>query len=318
LCGYKGVGERRSGAIRHTFSYHAYSFPYTALENNPLNPRKSSGTLKKLFHARLRRARQWAGAPVERRIGRKGAKIVPVRGEVDYGREMSAPEMLREGQQRFWLRQGSSAELPLEDGSVDFIVTDPPYFDSVQYSDLATFFRVWLRRMLPDGSQPGIRWVYDLDGSAVASHNNSNGQLEEERLYEAVLGRIFGECYRVLRKENGRLVFTYHHWNPEGWAAITVGLKRAGFVLVNRYVVHSENPISVHIAGFKALTDDAILVLAPVEAGIEAEWERPERIDMAESARFCRDCGTLLGWLLGSGLGEEEIYGEWRGMLGVG
>jgi adenine-specific DNA methylase len=122
----------------------------------------------------------------------------------------------------------------------------------------------------------------------------------------------------VLRKENGRLVFTYHHWNPEGWAAITVGLKRAGFVLVNRYVVHSENPISVHIAGFKALTDDAILVLAPVEAGIEAEWERPERIDMAESARFCRDCGTLLGWLLGSGLGEEEIYGEWRGMLGVG
>src|SRR5690606_1221384 len=41
LCGYKGMGQRRPGAIRHTFSLHAYSFPYTALENNPLFPRRA-------------------------------------------------------------------------------------------------------------------------------------------------------------------------------------------------------------------------------------------------------------------------------------
>jgi adenine-specific DNA methylase len=134
------------------------------------------------------------------------------------------------------------------------------------------------------------------------------------------MGQIFGECHRVLRKglsgaENGRLIFTYHHWNPESWAAITLGLKRAGFVLVNRYVVHSENPISVHIAGFRALTDDTILVLAPKEAGVGAEWERPEQVNTAESAAFCHDCGTLLGWLLTAEVAEREVNIIWQEMI---
>jgi hypothetical protein len=314
LCGYKGSAARRSGAIRHAFSYHAFYFPYMALENNPLNSRKSSGTLKKLFHSRLRRARRWAERPVERLIGQNGNGTVKkvVEGETDYGREVSGPEAFQERGRQFWLRQGSSTELPLADNSVDFIVTDPPYFDSVQYSDLATFFRVWLEKMLPEGTQDGICWSYDLNGSAVAEHK-SNGIVDEKRLYEGVMGRSFGECHRVLKKEGGRLIFTYHHWNPESWAAITAALKRTGFVLVNRYVVHSENPISVHIAGFRALTDDTILVLAPKEAGIEVQWERPERVNTAESAAFCQDCGTLVGWLLGmDGLLEDEIYQVWE------
>lgn len=46
LCGYKGWYKRRPGAIRHVFALHAYSFQYTVLENNPVNPRKSSGNLQ--------------------------------------------------------------------------------------------------------------------------------------------------------------------------------------------------------------------------------------------------------------------------------
>ena len=238
-----------------------------------------------------------------------------IEDEVDYGRQVSRPEELQEGLRQFWLRQGSSVELPLADDSVDYIVTDPPYFDSVQYSDLATFFRVWLEKMLPEGSQKGICWSYDLNGSAVAEHK-SNGIVDEERLYEGVMSRIFGECYRVLKKHQGRLIFTYHHWNPESWAAITAALKRAGFVLVNRYVVHSENPISVHIAGFRALTDDTILVLAPREAGTQVEWERPVGVNTAESAAFCHDCGTLLGWLLNQNGTINKFYDVWEEMLG--
>ncbi len=326
LSGYKGTAVRRSGAIRHAFSHHAYYFPYMALENNPLNPRKSSGTLQKLFHARLRRARKWADRPVERLIelngngsgsaNGNGAVKKAIEGEVDYGREVTETVGLLEGERRFYLRQGSSADLPLADNSVDYIVTDPPYFDSVQYSDLATFFRVWLEKMVPQNGANGIRWSYDLNGSAVALHRSNNGYVKDERPYEHLISQIFGECQRVL-KGDGRLIFTYHHWNPESWAAITIALKRAGFVLVNRYVVHSENPISVHIAGFRALTDDVILVLAPRGTGVEGIWERPERVNTAESAAFCRDCGTLLGWLLTADIGEDEVYGVWEEQLTV-
>ena len=45
------------------------------------------------------------------------------------------------------LTQGSAANLfDLDDGSVTAVVVDPPYTDNVQYSELADFFYVWLKR----------------------------------------------------------------------------------------------------------------------------------------------------------------------------
>ncbi len=305
LCGYKGADKRRPGAIRHTFSHHAYSFPYTALENNPLYPGKASGTLQKLFHDRVRRARRWALQPRERIVKGGVSRVVTLHGEVDVGTEVSQTADLRSGSRRFLLIQGSSTSLNLDADSIDYVVTDPPYFDSVQYSDLAAFFRVWLKRLLPTEAQ----WDYDYAESAVDPHTNDGGQ------YTQVLTGIFAECRRLLRKDRGRLIFTFHHWNPKGWAALTLVLKRACFVLLNRYVVHSENPVSVHIANLKALTHDAILVLAPVETGLARPWELPSTIDKSDSFRFCEDCATALGWMLNADLADVEIERRWGKLL---
>jgi putative DNA methylase len=301
LCGYKGArhGER-PGAIRHTFSYHAYSFPYTALENNLLFPWQASGTLQKLFHDRIRRARRWAAAPRERHLNGSGPRFQPVRGEREIGEEADRSADLGDGG-RFLLQHGSAVALDLPDASVDYIVTDPPYFDSVQYADLAAFFRVWLQQLLPDAAQ----WHYELEQSAVDPHANGNGQ------YSAVLSAIFCESRRVLRHERGRLIFTFHNWKPQGWAALTLALQRAGFALTNRYVVHAENQASVHIANMRALVHDAILVLAPREAGLGRVWQRPAAVDMTDSARFTEDCATLLGWLLQEQLPEREVSRVW-------
>ena len=307
LCGYKGKNKRRAGAIRHTFSHHAYSFPYTALENNPVYPRKASGTLQKLFQSRIRNGRLWAKKPRERSFATKKAQFVEILGETDGGIEVTdVVEMRPEVEPRFLLLQGSSTQLDLPDNSVDFIVTDPPYFDSVQYSDLAAFFRVWLRHLLPDAAE----WLYDTQNSAVDPH-----QLDSESRYTELMTGIFGECRRVLKEENGRFIFTFHHWNPKGWAALTVALRKAGFALVNRYVVYSENPISVHISGMKALLHDAILVFAPAEQ-VDKVWQRPSQINQTDSEQFCYDCGTLLGWLLQEGLAETAVLALWQEALG--
>jgi len=306
LCGYKGSGARRPGAIRHAFTYHAYSFPYTALENNPLYGRRASGTLENLFHGRILRGRQWAQQPVERRpISGRRSCAVPIPDEVDAGTEVMRFEELSDGRRRFLLIQGSSTELDLPDGSVDFIVTDPPYFDSVQYSDLAAFFRVWLRQLLPESDG----WSYELDQSAVEPTTNGSGED-----YTAILSGIFAECARVLKTENGRLIFTYHHWNPKGWAALTLALKRAGFGLVNRYVVHAENLVSRHIVGQNALVHDVILVCAPAPEAAR-EWAAVTAVTLTDSYQFCYDCGSVLGWLLGAGLSEGEIESAWRELL---
>jgi putative DNA methylase len=307
LCGYKGAGIRRPGAIRHVFSHHAYSFPYTALENNPVFSAKRSGTLQRLFHDRILRAGEWALEPVERYVEGHTHRKVKLRGEIDGGEPVSDWSSLAEGQRRFLVLQQDATTLSVPEGTVDYVVTDPPYYDSVQYSDLSTFFRVWLRLFLPQETD----WRYDPLTSAV-----SEGDVPGKSKYGRVLGEIWEKCYQALHKKHGRLIFTFHHWDPEAWAELTMSLKRAGFVLSNRWVVFSENPASVHIRDLRALKHDVILVLKPATAGDRLpRWPEPAGVDTSDSYGFCRDCGAALGWFLSTNIGEQQIRAQWQRLL---
>jgi len=307
LCGYKGGDIRRPGAIRHVFSHHAYSFPYTALENNPIFSGNTSGTLNRLFNDRIIRAGQWAVSPLETQIWDGNRVKIRIKGEMDAGEPTNDWEDLKKGERRFAIFQGDAASIDIPQEIADFVVTDPPYYDSVQYSDLSNFFRVWLNRFLPLDSD----WHYNPVESAVSEGNGSDGHR-----YCTALSGIWKNCFRALNKEHGRLIFTFHHWRPDAWAELTLSLKNAGFVLVNRYVVFSENPISVHIKGLNSLKHDTILVLKPQSAdeGFR-EWPRPSNIDVRDSYNFCRDCGDALGWFLSSTISEDDVYIGWKQLI---
>jgi adenine-specific DNA methylase len=192
----------------------------------------------------------------------------------------------------------------LPDASIDFVVTDPPYFDNVQYSDLAAFFRVWLRHLLPGDEQ----WHYSLAESAVELKANGHAPGQ----YRRVLSGIFAECARVL-KADGRLIFTFHHWKAQGWADLTIALKQAGFHLVNHYVVHAENPVSVHIANQNVMLHDLILVLAKQRW---QEWELPAAIQLEKgSDAFVTECGATVGYALNTSLTDAEIEAQWQAQL---
>ena len=308
LCGYKGRDVRRPGAIRHVFSHHAYSFPYMALENNPVFSGNTSGTLKRLFNDRIVKASQWAVEPVETHIIKGKRKKRPILGEIDAAEPVQNWEDCTKGIRKFYVLQGDSSAIDFPDGLVNYVVTDPPYFDNVQYSDLSNFFRVWLQWFLPHEAD----WQYEQLGSAVCE-----GDRSACRKYGQVLGGIWKQCFRALKIDYGRLIFTFHHWNPEAWAELTLSLKSAGFSLVNSYVVFSENPISVHIRGLKSLKHDTILVLKPGMAAEESKkWPRITEIEISDSFLFCRGCGTALGWFLESNLTEEDIRAEWKRLIG--
>lgn len=310
LCGYKGSGVRRPGAVRHVFSHHAYSFPYTALENNPLFQAKTSGTLRRLFHDRIWKAGRWAAQPIERRIVGKRRVKVRIRGEVDAAAPVSEWHELTDGQRKLVALQADAATVEVPEGLVDYVVTDPPYYQNVQYSDLSHYFRVWLRVLLPDAAD----WGYDPLASAV-----SEGDAAGNRKYGDVLANIWRMCHRALDKTHGRLIFTFHHWSHEAWAELTLSLKKGGFVLMNRYVMFSENPTSVHIRDLKALKHDAILVLRPATpAGESPRWPEPSQVDSTLSRSFCSDCAAALGWFLNADLADDEVREEWRRLLGEG
>jgi adenine-specific DNA methylase len=307
LCGYKGAEKRRPGAIRHVFSHHAYSFPYTSLENNPVFSNSTSGTLRRLFNSRILAASKWAHSPVER-YNKNGIWVKrELFNESDIGNECKSIREFDGKSKMFIVDQQDSSHLTLPNQSVDFVVTDPPYYDSVQYSDLSHFFRCWLQWFLPTDAN----WEYLTNKSAVAVTEKEGNQ------YCKTLTQIWSECKRVLIRPHGRLIFTYHHWKPNAWAQLSIALKRAGFQLISFYVVHSENPISVHIKNLKALKHDTILVLQPDDESLEKSWEKIDSINSTESRTFCIDCSKLLGWILSNDISENEIYEIWENRIKV-
>jgi len=84
----------------------------------------------------------------------------------------------------------------------------------------------------------------------------------------------------------------------------------------SRYVVRSENSISVHVRNLKALKHDSILVLRPIHGAKELRtWPEPARITTKDSCAFCRECAAGLGWFLRSDLGEKGIHLAWSNLL---
>jgi adenine-specific DNA methylase len=111
------------------------------------------------------------------------------------------------------------------------------------------------------------------------------------------------------------MVFTFHHWDPQAWAELTIALKQAGFKLMNAYVVFSEHPISVHINNLRSITHDSILVLALDGNQPTGHWTYLETIDTSDSKTFCRQCSTTLGWLLESDYSEHDLRTTWENLI---
>ncbi len=297
LCGYKGASIRRPGAIRHVFSHHAYTFPYTALENNPIFPSPASGTLMRLSNDRLFKPLKWSLEPIERVVSDDKVRDVKIFGEIDRGTQVFDIGDLTCGNRKFFLKQIDAGKLQIPDSFVDYVVTDPPYYDNVQYSDLSQFFRVWLEHLIPREAE----WNYASDNSAVPSSIN-DGE------YADLLSMIWKVCNSCLKPDNGRLIFTFHHWKSRAWADLVISLTRANFKLVTFYVVKSENPTSVHISGLNSLKHDCILVCAPkIGEKCSRVWEKPSPIHTADSYDFIKLCGELVGWLLQNGFSEDEV-----------
>jgi len=146
---------------------------------------------------------------------------------------------------------GDSAHLPLPDNSVDAIVTDPPYFDFVHYSELSDFFYAWLRLALQDSYQ------YFSQGD---SRHPGEVQDRDPGKFSVQLGLVFSECFRVL-KEQGLMVFSFHHSKPDAWLAIYHAITTAQFMIVASHPVKAEMSVSkTKAATSNPINLDAIIV----------------------------------------------------------
>ena len=186
--------------------------------------------------------------------------------------------------------EGSSEQLLIPDDCVDLVLTDPPYYDDVQYSELSLPFRAWAQ--LASGP---------LLGEAVV--NAAVGQLTDDGAYEDLLLNIFTEARRVL-KPNGHLIFSYANRSPKAWTALFAALQSAGFRAAGCEIVHSENETDHAKRGVRACALDLLLDLIP-EGPRPIEFHHPMPNKPGDEMQF-------LGAVAETFLRVGSLNGDWR------
>ncbi len=230
---YKGEG---TGAVRHMFSHHILKPERTPLEANLWGTHKSSGSFSTMFESRILRALDYATEPFELKLtaagGKKSSeKIYDLSEPIGYDCAATFPEF-SDGK-RVYLSCGDSSKTDLADKSVDAVVTDPPFFDNVHYSQLADFFHVWQRHILGAES-------FRTETTTRSTEEVQNSDVEA---FTDRLGAVWREAHRVL-KDNGLLVFTYHHSRGKGWHSLLNALMSAGFGIVATHPVKAEMSVA--------------------------------------------------------------------------
>lgn len=227
---YKGEG---TGAIRHMFAHHILKPERVPIEGNVWGTSKSSGAFSTLFKSRLLRAIEYHAAPFELAIERtngssKGRRVFGGSASFTGRVETKWPPSPKPAHRAIHLSCGSSASTGLPGASVDLVVTDPPFFDNVHYSELADFFFAWQQL----SHSPFV-------GQRLTTRHAEEVQDTSAEQFAAKLRAVFAECRRVLRPD-GLLVFTYHHSRMDGWTSLADAVVGAGFSLINCHPVRSE------------------------------------------------------------------------------
>jgi putative DNA methylase len=173
---------------------------------------------------------------------------------------------------------GSATSLPqIADGSITAVVVDPPYDDNVQYSELADFFYVWLKRtqghrrpewfstyLCEHDQEAVVNVSRHRDAAAVKTPGKRDGSASSAKdkaraFYRQLMHETFLECKRILR-DDGVLTVMFTHKKQEAWEALFSSLIHAGFTITATWPVKTESEHSLHQARKNAAQSTVLLV----------------------------------------------------------
>jgi adenine-specific DNA methylase len=200
---------------------------------------------------------------------------------------------------------GSATTLPqLADGSITAVVVDPPYADNVQYSELADFFYVWLKRTqghrrpewfstyLCEHDQEAVVNIsrHREDGDRPTRRGKRDGSTGEARakahaFYQGLMLNVFRESRRILRND-GVLTVMFTHKKQEAWEALFTSLIQAGFTITATWPIKTESEHSLHQARKNAAQSTVLLVARkrPGGAGV-GYFDQAMQQEIRERAR---------------------------------
>ena len=199
---YYAFGWRRLAPL---FSIRAYRHVSRPVEINPWIDGTGRGTFPHAVR-QVQRAVDFANTPTV--------------AHLDGGFIESGDLKDRPNQERRIINGNTNDLKQLDDHSVDFILTDPPYFDNIAYSELADFYLPWMQMF---GLAPKSKSGTLPENLSAISRGPSGFEVFKEGL-----ANCFCEMRRVLR-DGGRLVFSFQHKTPRGWESLSHALASGGW-----------------------------------------------------------------------------------------
>ncbi len=185
---------------------------------------------------------------------------------------------------------GSAISCPVD--GVDLILTDPPYYDAIPYSDLMDFFHVWLRRSVP-GLSSEVEYAFSEALGPKWDHENGDGELiddagrfggDKERskqTYEDGMARSFRSCHAALRPD-GRLVVVFANKNPDAWETLVAALIRAGFLVDGSWPIQTERGNRNRAIASAALSS-SVWIVCKKRSSTRPGWDNKVLDEMREN-----------------------------------
>jgi adenine-specific DNA methylase len=165
----------------------------------------------------------------------------------------------------------------------DLIVTDPPYYDAIPYSDLMDFFYVWIRRSLK-GMFDEEHWYFSAPLSPKWNHGANDGELIDDdsrhsgnqarskEAYEQGMFRAFQAACANLNGE-GRMVIVFANKQPDAWEALVSAIIRAGFTVDGSWPIQTEMWNRVRGLSSAALASSVWLVCKKRHEAARPGWD---------------------------------------------
>jgi len=174
---------------------------------------------------------------------------------------------LREDNLHGIAEKASATMHPLPDDAAQAFITDPPYYYSVQYADLADFFYVWLRRSLADRHQHIFESVLTPKDDEIIVQSPGHQFApsgKNNAFYESRMRLAMQEGRRVLAPSGIGLV-VFAHTTTAGWEAQLQAMVDAGWIVTGSWPIDTEMSSRVLAQGRAVLASSVHLVCRPRE-----------------------------------------------------
>jgi putative DNA methylase len=172
-----------------------------------------------------------------------------------------------------------------QSGPNTLVLTDPPYYNAIPYSDLMDFFYVWLKRVLVghgfdelDGNfAAGLspKWDKEMrDGELIDDESRFEGDKKASRdSYEDGMARAFNTSLASLVPD-GRMVVVFANKEVEAWETLIGAVIKGGAVVTASWPIQSERAMRVRGLSSAALSSSVWIVCRKRADNAGSGWDK--------------------------------------------